>query len=236
MTYQTKMTAVVYMPLAACALVCAVFAVIAMLTKAGFLWWCKKVTGIASMIYTVSFVSVVAKCLEVFNCTYLSVKKDKLVMKSLPEVECYSEEWFGGYLAVVLPIMVLYIVVPFAVLMLLYKAGNKRWDRSGFLLSALGIFFRKFKKEHYYYEINSLLPRRFGMIWSVISFSSYPFRSLNLCLFIMIASMSIQEYLQPFEGKTLQRQLFITLVFSFYLTPLSPPSQIAKTTTSRHWC
>ena len=236
MTYQTKMTAVVYMPLAACALVCAVFAVIAMLTKAGFLWWCKKVTGIASMIYTVSFVSVVAKCLEVLDCTYLSVKKDKLVMKTLPEVECYSEEWFGGYLAVVLPIMVLYIVVPFAVLMLLYKAGNKRWDRSGFLLSALGIFFRKFKKEYYYYEINSLLPRRFGMIWSVISFSSYPFRSLNLCLFIMIASICIQEYLQPFEGKTARQQLVHRTCILLYLTPLFPPPQIAKTTTSRHSC
>jgi hypothetical protein len=219
MTYRDKMIAVVCMPLAACSLACVAFAVIAVLTRAGFLWWCKKVIGIASIIYTVSFVSVVAKCLEVLDCTYLSVEKDELVMKSLPEVVCHSNEWYNDYLVVVAPIMVLYVVVPLAVWMLLYTAGNSRWDRSGFLLSALGVFFRKFKKEYYYYEITSLLPRRFCMIWSVISFSSYPFRSLNLCLFIMIASMNIQEYMQPFEGKTAMNVFTQSPCFTYTITP-----------------
>ena len=216
MTYRDKMIAVVLLPLAGCALACVAFAVITVLTRAGFLWWCKKVFGVASMIYTVSFVSVFAKCLEVLDCTHLSVEKDKLVMRSLPTVDCNSHEYYNDYLAVVLPIMVLYTVVPLGAWMLLYTAGNSRWDRSGFLLSALGVFFRKFKKEYYYYEISSLLPRRFCMIWSVISFSSYPFRSLNLCLFIMIASMNIQEYMQPFEGKTAMPERFHAISL-FYL-------------------
>jgi hypothetical protein len=133
MTYQTKMTAVVYMPLAACAFAYCMLGVTATVTRKGLKWWSILSLNASLIVYTVSFVSVVAKCFEVLDCTYLSVKKDVLVMKSLPEVECFSEEWYSGYLAVIFPVLTIYLVMPMVLFGYLKGLGyDYIWDGSTF--------------------------------------------------------------------------------------------------------
>jgi hypothetical protein len=138
MTYQTKMIAVVYMPLVACAFAYCVLGIAAVVTRKGFtkdafMWWSILSMNASLVVLTVSFVSVVAKCFEVLDCTYLSVKKDKLVMKSLPEVECNSKEWFRGYLAVVCPVIAIYLIAPLALFSYLKSMPSYHiWDGSTF--------------------------------------------------------------------------------------------------------
>ena len=105
------MIAVISLPFAAWAFACSVLAVVAV-AKKGFKWWAILCLNAGMIIFTVSFVSVTSKCLEVLDCTYVSEEKLHLVMKSLPSVECDSQEWMTDYFLVVLPVLVFYLGMP----------------------------------------------------------------------------------------------------------------------------
>ena len=52
-------------------------------------------------------------------------------MKSLPEVECLSEEWYSGYLAVIFPVLTIYLVMPMVLFGYLKGLGyDYIWDGS----------------------------------------------------------------------------------------------------------
>ena len=198
------MMAVVTLPFATCVIACFMLAVPAVLKK-GLKWWTILCVNACLIVYTVSFVSVVAKCLEVLDCTYVSEDKLELVMKSLPTVQCYRKEWHEDYFTVVLPVLIVYLVMPFALFAHLQRLGfHHVWDGSSFEYRAFGSFYRKYRTGKWKMMFEAVvLLRKLCIVASVTLLSSYPYRACMSFALVLVASIVIQLLASPFEGKLL---------------------------------
>jgi hypothetical protein len=195
MTYFTKLHLIMAMPLSVWLFI-NIFVLAPLSVFKGKVWLKIISANVLWIIYSVSFVSVVKKAVEVFACA--QSPDGTILMQKDPNVVCQSNAWWSGYALPALAWLCLYAALPLLITKKLMVTGEKIWSGERFTYRSWSGFYRKYKKIVYVWEL-AVLSRKAIAVGSVVLLNLYPFRACMMFSVTLIVCMFLNARYKPYE-------------------------------------